>query len=152
MRQGCPIGLEEPWFQVIDPCFFSFWLCCVACGILVSQPGTKPGPRWWEHKVLTTGPLGNTRPTRPGLKFDSRLLTRERWGGRPGEDSKWHASQESGAYFTPRVCYTLEARGLSFSSWLHHLDVWWSGVSFLACTCFWLKWQYYLPRRIMVKI
>ena len=49
------------WF-----CFvFSFfmWLCRVACGILVPQPGIKPGPlavKAPSPRVLTTGPPGNS--------------------------------------------------------------------------------------------
>ena len=131
---------------------FLFFLA-VLCGSWDISFPTRDWSQWWEHKVLTTGPPGNIHPTHPGFKFDSRLLTRQRWSGCPAEDKEWHASQESVAYFTPRACYTLVKRGPSFSSWLHHLDVWWSRVvSFLACTCFWLKWQYYLPRRIILKI
>ena len=40
----------------------NFWLCLEAYGILVSQPGIKPGPRLqWKHQGLTTGPLGNSQ-------------------------------------------------------------------------------------------
>ena len=34
---------------------FYFWLCCVACRILVPWPGIKPLPLHWERRVLTTG-------------------------------------------------------------------------------------------------
>ena len=40
--------------------FFSFWLCCEACGILVPQSGIEPMPLQWKHRVLTTGLLGNS--------------------------------------------------------------------------------------------
>ena len=41
--------------------FVCFWLCCVACGILVPWPGIEPGPQQWKHRVLTTGPPGNSQ-------------------------------------------------------------------------------------------
>ena len=30
--------------QESQPAFFSSWLCCMACEILVPRPGTEPGP------------------------------------------------------------------------------------------------------------
>ena len=36
-------------------CLF-FNLSCVACGLLVPQPGVEPGPQQWKRWVLTTGP------------------------------------------------------------------------------------------------
>ena len=33
---------------------FTFLSCCVACRILVPQPGTEPVSLYWEHGVLTT--------------------------------------------------------------------------------------------------
>ena len=40
--------------------FFFFWPCHVACRILVPRPRIKPGPRQWEHWLLTTGLPGNS--------------------------------------------------------------------------------------------
>lgn len=35
--------------------------CAVAwCVISVPKPGIGPGPQWWMHQILTTGPLGNS--------------------------------------------------------------------------------------------
>ena len=39
---------------------FLFWPHCTACGILVPRPGIEPGPQEWKHRVLTTGPPGNS--------------------------------------------------------------------------------------------
>ena len=39
---------------------YFFWPCHTACGILVPQPWIEPGPRQWKHRVLTTGPPGNS--------------------------------------------------------------------------------------------
>ena len=33
---------------------------CPACRILVSLPGIEPRPQQWKHRVLTTGPQGNS--------------------------------------------------------------------------------------------
>ena len=30
------------------------------CGISVPRPGIEPGPQWWNHWALTTGPPGNS--------------------------------------------------------------------------------------------
>ena len=38
----------------------NFWLCCVACGILVSQPEVEPNPSEWKDSVLTVGLPENT--------------------------------------------------------------------------------------------
>ena len=35
-------------------------LHCTTCGILVSPPGIKPRPQQWKHRVVTTGPPGNS--------------------------------------------------------------------------------------------
>ena len=40
--------------------FFFFWPHHKAYRILVPQPGVKPGLRQWRHRVLTTGPPGNS--------------------------------------------------------------------------------------------
>ena len=40
--------------------FVHFWLCHMACGILVPQPGIILRPQHW---VLTTGLLGNSKIT-----------------------------------------------------------------------------------------
>ena len=39
---------------------FLFWPGHTACGILVAWAGTEPEPRQWRHKVLTSGPPGNS--------------------------------------------------------------------------------------------
>ena len=42
-------------------CFcFCFFGRTMACGISVPRPGIEPGPRQWEHEVLTTGPPANS--------------------------------------------------------------------------------------------
>ena len=41
-------------------CFFLFWLCCAALGILVPQPGVEPKPVAARRRVLTIGPPGNS--------------------------------------------------------------------------------------------
>ena len=38
-----------------------FWLCCVACGILVSWPGIERTLPVLEGRFLTTGPPGKSR-------------------------------------------------------------------------------------------
>ena len=38
-----------------------FWLCCMACGILVPRLGIEPVPPRQQHGVLTTGPPGKSR-------------------------------------------------------------------------------------------
>ena len=37
-------------------CFFFFFFGCMACGILVPQPGMEPAPHALEGKILTAGP------------------------------------------------------------------------------------------------
>ena len=37
-----------------------FGLCCVVCGISVSQLGTEPRSLQWKYWILTTGPPGNS--------------------------------------------------------------------------------------------
>ena len=45
-----------------DNLFLLFiWLYCVACGIFVLWPGIEPWPWQWKHRVLTTGPPGNSQ-------------------------------------------------------------------------------------------
>ena len=39
---------------------FFFWLCHLACKILVPQPGIEPEPWQWKCWVLTPGPPGNS--------------------------------------------------------------------------------------------
>ena len=41
-------------------CFFVFWLCYTACGMLVPRPGIEPRPWQWKRGVLTTGPPGKS--------------------------------------------------------------------------------------------
>ena len=40
--------------------FFFLLPCCMACGILVPQPGMEPGPSELRVQSLTTGPPGNS--------------------------------------------------------------------------------------------
>ena len=40
-----------------------FWLCCVVCEISVSWRGTEPRSLQWKHRILTTGPPGNSLDT-----------------------------------------------------------------------------------------
>ena len=40
--------------------YLFFWPCHVAHGILVPQPGIKPGPRHWKHGILTTEAQGKS--------------------------------------------------------------------------------------------
>ena len=40
--------------------FLVFWLCCVACGILVPWPGMEPVPLHCKCRVLTTGLPGKS--------------------------------------------------------------------------------------------
>ena len=47
---------SKPIFKI----FSFFWLCHLACRILVPWPGTEPGPQQWKCRVLTTGPPGNS--------------------------------------------------------------------------------------------
>ena len=42
------------------PLLLLFWPCRVARGILVLQPEIKPGPLYWECRVLTSGPPGQS--------------------------------------------------------------------------------------------
>ena len=45
-----------------DNLFLLFiWLYCVACGIFVLWPRIEPRPWQWKHRVLTTGPPGNSQ-------------------------------------------------------------------------------------------
>ena len=39
---------------VLFTLFFFFWLCLVACRILMPWLGIEPGPGNWKHQVLTT--------------------------------------------------------------------------------------------------
>ena len=48
--------------------FFPLWPRCAACMILVPQPGIEGGPWQWKHRVLMTGPPGNS----PKLLFPKR--------------------------------------------------------------------------------
>ena len=56
-----------------------FWPYCMACGISVPQPGIKPCPLQWKHRVLTTGPPGKSQ----GLLFRVRCP-----GGLPKKEAK----------------------------------------------------------------
>ena len=62
-----------------DQIFFFFWPCCVACGILVPQPGIAPVPLQWKHLVLTTGPPGNSPGDQMFLNFDKVLFIKFSW-------------------------------------------------------------------------
>ena len=53
--------------QIFSCFFFVFWPHFVAHGVLVPQPGIKPGPLPWKHGVLTTGPPGKS----PQLPFNA---------------------------------------------------------------------------------
>ena len=39
---------------------FNFWLCYMACGILVSQPGLEHRSLHWKCGLLTTRPPGKS--------------------------------------------------------------------------------------------
>ena len=39
-----------------------FWLHHAACKILVTNQGSNPCPLHWKHRVITTGPSGETPP------------------------------------------------------------------------------------------
>ena len=54
---GCQLRYRE---LLCPYSFFCVWPCCMACGIIVLQPGIEPGPRQWKQWVLTTGPPGNS--------------------------------------------------------------------------------------------
>lgn len=47
-------------FLVPCLCIFLFGLCCMACRILVPQPGIQPGPLAGKAQVLTTGWLATS--------------------------------------------------------------------------------------------
>ena len=51
----------------VAPFFFFFGHTFVARGVLVPQPGIKPGPLPWKHVALTTGPPGKS----PQLLFNA---------------------------------------------------------------------------------
>ena len=40
--------------------YFTLWLRRTACVILIPQKGIEPRPPQWKHRVLTTGPPGNS--------------------------------------------------------------------------------------------
>ena len=57
--------------------FFFFWPLCMACRILVPQPGIESAPRQEEPRVLTSGPpgkahLASSRFLTPGLHLPTR--------------------------------------------------------------------------------
>ena len=54
--------------------FVCFWPHSVAWGILVPWPGIEPVPLQWKHRVLTTGPPGNSQDE--GFWVWGRGLTR----------------------------------------------------------------------------
>ena len=43
-------------WQLVLAFFFFFFLCHLACGILVPQTDIEPGPLHWKRRLLTTGP------------------------------------------------------------------------------------------------
>ena len=54
--------------------------CSVACGILVTQSGIRPGSLQWEHGVLATGTPGKGKspflvflPTRATMLVDTQM-------------------------------------------------------------------------------
>ena len=46
----------ENMLELVKQRFLSFWLFCVACGILVPQQGIEPASPALEAQVLTAGP------------------------------------------------------------------------------------------------
>ena len=50
----------EIWWGTGEKLIFFFWPCHTACGTLVPNQGLNLGPCQWEHRVLTTGPPGNS--------------------------------------------------------------------------------------------
>ena len=52
-----PKGKRKPVNSLLF--FFFFWLCHMACRILVPWSGIEPAPLQWKHWVLTTGLQGS---------------------------------------------------------------------------------------------
>ena len=46
--------------NIVLCCIFFVLLCCSVSRILVPPPATEPQPQQWEHRVLNTGPPGNS--------------------------------------------------------------------------------------------
>ena len=46
------VHIDPPHFCLFISFFKKFWPCCMACGILVSQPGIKPSPPVIEAQSL----------------------------------------------------------------------------------------------------
>lgn len=59
--------------------FILIWLHREACGILVPQPVTEPGPRQWKHQIFTTGLPGNSRQNhfkiQPQIRISFYIVT-----------------------------------------------------------------------------
>lgn len=53
---------------VLFDCLFAFFsflgggACCTSCGVLLPQPGLRPGPQEWEHQVQDSGPPEISQP------------------------------------------------------------------------------------------
>ena len=45
----------------IQPLKKFFWLCCMACRILVPQPGLESGQQQWKWQIQSTGQLRNSQ-------------------------------------------------------------------------------------------
>ena len=51
------IFLKKPLMDLLQYCScLFFFFGCIACGILVPQPGMEPAPHALEGKILTPGP------------------------------------------------------------------------------------------------
>ena len=68
------------WLHVNLGLFF-FWLCYVACRILVPRPGIEPRPQQWAHWVLTTRPPGNSQTWALSLLCPDWMCCDSLWGG-----------------------------------------------------------------------
>ena len=61
------VRIRTLWIRFLGLCsllhfrfFFFFWPCCMACGILVSEPGMDPCYLQWKLRILTTGLPGKS--------------------------------------------------------------------------------------------
>ena len=80
--------MAKPFFPKWNSGFFLlllfvFWSYCMACGILVPQPGIKQGPQPWKPGILTTKPtrelpemewLGLTSTYGHGIQIKAQIL------------------------------------------------------------------------------
>ena len=113
----------------LPPFFFFFWLCHVACRILLPDQGSNPCPLQWKHRVLTTTTIFK------GKIFIIIKIVLTLW-------TLWKGLRDLHGPHLENCCYKSSVVSRLPSEWSPHSTTWPSGPFVI--------WPHFLSLRLLL--